>query len=313
MRDDANNGGRDAGAIRGADGAVGSVPDGGEPKDAGPDVTTPVCGSGNANACDGIPSGWEPVGYLPGSANCGTGYDAGPTMVTDPTGGSCGCDCRGKSPQENQCPGNIRMSRWDGDPYTAACTSDFTGNDEFSQGCSDLQPRTIHHFRAIPQPANPVFGCSNGSCSGSKDTSTLTTATVRICTSAVSECRLALCAQPHACIVRDGDRSCPSGYTEKHLLGTGADITCGNCTGCSYSATCSTSVKLYTGNNCTGTNDSVDVDGGCNPVIGQDASSPKTYQALYYENKFQTGGYDASAAAPVRSVTGALRTVCCKP
>ena len=275
--------------------------------DTGPKDSGPPCTGGNFSACDNVPDDWEPVDYLDNGASCQPGFDAGPKLVTDPAGGSCTCNCNSGSNVNDKCPiGPISTPRWDNSTTGPVCGTAFNNPTIVfnGAGCSELAERTISHLQGTAPPTK-----ASCSCSSAPNNAGLTTKQVQLCTGPTNACKGVLCAKPHACIERTGDRSCPGDYPVKHTLGTEIDLECGSCGACSYSPTCATSVTLHPNTDCSSVGDPANIDGGCNAVT---AAPARSYRSMKYVATLVSETFDASAPAPTREIAGDLRTVCCK-
>jgi len=288
------------------------VPD----SDPGDVQTTDPCALGDAGACPARPNdGWEPVGYLDDEgAQCATGLDAS-TQIADPNGGSCGCSDTCNVGTKCQV-GPLTNVRWN-DNSSGSCNSQ--ENDAkvtFPPGSNCYRFGSDHsmsHFGATPPPSD------GASCSydGVPDTSTFVKKQVHVCSSQRPECRGTFCAQPHACIAKNGTNDCPKEsngkvvFSVKHTLSDGADLACGSC-GCSV--TCSAATTLHTSDQadpCGGDGDAVQVDNGCHSI--DQGGFSRTYRWLKYVPTESCSRNATPPPTPTINKTGSPRTVCCKP
>jgi hypothetical protein len=114
------------------------------------------------------------------------------------------------------------------------------------------------------------------------------------------------------CITTSGSTSCPgSPFTHQHIVGGPATFTCsGSSCGCQVTGTCPGSLSLYTSNNCTGTPQSVPVDGQC--LNGSTAFNSNTYGSYEFAAGTPTSSCDPTGTSTAQNVTQPdLQTVCC--
>jgi len=153
-----------------------------------------------------------------------------------------------------------------------------------------------------------VIGCSASTVTND---SNVTSTPLRQC-SVPANCREDICNGEvpegfSACIARDGDQACPSGWGTKTLVGTGADLTCTSCT-CQTSATCSNGrITFYSNTDCGTELASFDVNDMCQSTGGGGAIRSFKYTATLSNAMCTPNGMKMSTVA----LTG-TRTVCCK-
>jgi hypothetical protein len=233
------------------------LPDAGLPADAGCFADA---------GCYEIPTGWALVGLsTTGTGVCPPPFE-GLEVVADPTASSSSCVvglCMVGEPPA--CGGTIATG------FGGGCLESSTA----SAGCNLVPP--------IVEPTQVAANLSSegGNCAASVTPNPIVPNAL-VCADAGTACDGDLCRVTlpppfQVCIAAPGQQQCPAtwGFFAQHLVGTSADVLCGAPT-CKVTATCSGSLSLYTGDNCTGTAITVPADGNCQTVSG----SPESYELL---------------------------------
>ncbi len=297
-------------------GDAGPQPDGALPLDAPSDVVADVpvdagpCVT-DAAACTSpdVPSGWTPVAYKEDqTTDCLSPFTSQQDVITnlDSSGVTCGCTCS-KTTDPGCTTGKI-ATHYSGGPGCGTTGQSLT----FSNGgCIGVGGNLDNYY------ASDAIGPVGGSCTTQATSfGTLKTTPARLCAPDPS-CTSAACggyAPPGfaACIVVDGDQTCPSGssFTKKHTVAASATVACTpTCsTSCSLQGTCaSPKVQLFSDGTCTSALATFPSDGTCNSTGGGSYVGSATYTAAYSYT-----GCVASGSTTVQVNATTQRTLCCR-
>ncbi len=246
------------------------------------------------------PSGWALVeaAFAPTTPPaCGGAWSVDETVIFDglstpaPT---CGCEC--------------------GAPAHVACALPVTGcswDSNTGCSCSGAQTLTSGVCQAMLfAGASGVPTATGGACAPAPTTTIPPlhwTGQARVCSQSVAALPL---PDPgfHVCVRQDGDLTCPSGFTDRHIEHSGATDTraCTPCTcGAPAGITCGGGVAVYRDTGCSSYTSGVGLNPGpCSGAVG----GAVMYQATI------TGG--TCAAANVTATGGAAPTdtitLCCR-
>jgi hypothetical protein len=253
--------------------------------------------------CSGLDPKWRPVAVAigPATAACPSGGTS-EVLRTNPEAGPDACACKATETVAPVCnKGNVTFKIGSG------CTS---------TGVVTLSSEASCH-RVDGSLASSVgfdqLAPSGGSCVAvsAPDASKVTSDVLTMC---APSCAADLCAKKapagfRACVVAEGDVACDlPGFSEKHLAGTTTSLSCGACTGCTATATCTNvSIDLYSSSSC-GTKVFNLPANACTPTGAQSGAS---VGGMIY-NATVTPAYNAPPSAGSASVVGA-KTVCCAP
>jgi hypothetical protein len=284
------------------------------PSDAAADTMSDAV---STSACvNAIPSGWSLVVYDLGADPCPanfTSHEVSGAPTIQP--GACSCGCSVSQPG-NCAQGTLRVhpsvggngscdvdGGWSKDLDGSACT--VLGVTLYVQG-----PHSDLAYPLAPQ---------GGTCSDTTqaDTTKVATAAARYCdvpsAGADSVCNGTVPSGFAACIMTDGETSCPSGtpFSHAYVVEDGAMLQCSSCTGCTVATTCSNATLAgFSDMACSGPSliGSVGVDGGCNAV--NLTTYPASLVAIEYAVTVSSS-CNPGSSAPSAPLTNP-RTICCR-
>ena len=292
-------------------GESGTVPDTNPPDtgpgDAGTDAPLqPICVTGDAHACDGLPTGWHAVRYIDDGGACDPGFQA-ESVLTDPDGGSCECNTT-CTPDAGQCSTDLQNIAWDFSIINSTCESPRYAL-QSPQPCNRFQDFVGYvafttDFKASPRSIGNTVSCSYDAVPADGSASARTAS---LCSGSSGACSGVLCADPHVCIAADNDGTddCPSHYHQVQEIGSGLSMQCGagSC-GCSGKCDVGTTF-LYTDDKCGTTGVPVKADGVCHIL----SDSEVAYQSIQYVPSVSPQGCNAPPRGTAK-LTG-RRWVCC--
>jgi hypothetical protein len=278
------------------------------------DCADPACTADAAHTCiPVVPTGWSVVAFVPNQrpAACPSGY-ATPTdlSVAPASNGTCSCSCTGSGGQAcSASPFNIGVGQGNctgqtenGALANGACTT-LTGINGLVQAGSSILASTP----AGPATCNPSASNTIGANPPRSGKSCELPKTGGGCASGV--CAKTPGAPYAACVQRAGAQTCPAGYPNRTLVGTGISDT-RSCTACNcVKVDCRARVELYNNGACNGAADmTAFTTNTCN------ATANTQFNANAYLATVLDGG--CRPAAPVVldggvTVTGET-TVCCR-
>jgi hypothetical protein len=248
-----------------------------------------------------LPVGWTLVVLQPDrSAACTAGFTQR-DVIANPIAGSGACDCACNAPA-SACSSGQLPTRYG---TTTACSSSGASISVNGTGCTVLSGNFSDYFSATPLPG--------GACTASTvtDTTKVTSTEQRVC-EAPSSCHEDVCngrvpAGSSACIGRDGDLSCPAGWSARRLVGTDVSLSCSSCT-CGGSASCTNArINFFSDVSCATPLISFAVDGSCQPTNAPGAIGSFSYAATAGNQQCMPNGSRTATIA----LTG-TRTLCCK-
>jgi hypothetical protein len=222
----------------------------------GPVNVVDGCG---VSGCVDVPSGFSVVAFAATGAGQACPGDFGqPTdTVEGPTAGSGACTCSCSMTTPPTCPANGAITNTQDTDNSATCGN--PGQTYANQGCGTegLQvafgPNTDHDFT----PPGPTGGACTAAATND-DTKVTFAAEGRLCEpTTLAECGGQVCVPSlstpfAACVAATGDVPCPASFPTKHLVGSGATVTCSAGCTCSVTGTCSGTLDYYTSTDCTG-------------------------------------------------------------
>lgn len=256
-------------------------------------------GGGSGDACTGsscMPtgctcvaapgSGWSVVAFDPVSrSSCPAGYDTPSDVIVDPTSfgpSTCTCVCN-VTTLPSCVSGKVAIAFGSG----GTCTSGGGSFDVADGGCvaGSFAFAAADHQATPPPPSGgsctPMVTETPPSPGGGLGKMCTATGTAGGCGQGQ------LCAPDgnslfSVCVAHAGDVACPSGYTQKHTVGTG--ITGGGCGACNCAvptATCSgATFSVFADSQCATSIATLPADGTCHAVTGgPDAGSSFQYSA----------------------------------
>ena len=301
----------DGGPLEDVTSKDGAITDGGasDVADSAPPIEAGPCDD-DGGACNPpeVPAGWTPVAYVENPTSpCAAPFSAQTDFVKVGNGtAACACTCL-KNADPDCTTGKISTFYSD----SPGCGTQ-GGSLTFDAGACFQINGLIHDY----YESDPIAP-SGGSCTGQTTlTGALATTPVRLCAPDPS-CRSAACGgyAPTgyaACIVADGDQSCPSGssFKNKVSIASSATPSCSDCgTGCALSGSCQTpQVELYTDGQCGSLLVTLPSDGTtCAPTNnGGTVVRGAKYTATPSFNCNATGTTSLQVA------TASPRTVCCR-
>ena len=271
--------------------------------DAVTDGITGPCQTPTGVCTATLPVGWTLVQLQPNrSAACPANFTQ-QDIISNPVAGTGACDCACTANAASACNMGQLQTRHG---TTTACSSAGAMINVNGAGCTTMTGTFSDYFSATPLSAG-------ASCTPSTvtDRMRVTSTQLRSCEPPAA-CREDVCngrvpAGSSACVVRDGDQTCPVGWTTRSLVGTDFSLACSSCT-CQGSATCTNArINFFSDPSCGTALISFAVDGTCQPTNAVGAIGSFTYTA--------TAGNPTCTANGSRTATVALtgtRTLCCK-
>lgn len=274
------------------------------------------------SACIVVPAGFELVaaadvgdgGADAGAPACPAGF-AKPSIagVTPaPKADSCTCDC---AITKNGTCSNGQIANVYGN---ATCTDQGNALDIAGGSCKSFAGNVVAFSKLTAQPA------SDGNCSPTQtvmhEDRVQWAASTELCAIEPARCSGSTCniaglgAPFRACVASaDGaikaanDVTCPAGFPEKRVLGTGASFTCGVCGACTVSFTCTGTLDAFKNAGCDQLLGTLPVDGVCHPA-------PATGAIKAYRTNLTSQNNACSVANPVATnpVLSSGRAVCCR-
>jgi hypothetical protein len=282
----------------GGDGDGGAAIDDGGGSDGSPPLVT--CDGG---ACGKpLPTGWGVVGFSPDpNLACPGGLVARRT-VESPKANADACTCGCNLAQAPSC--------WAGkiDAYSGAAFCTFkTTLQNANAGQCNAESATLGNVARVD-----LLPPSGGQCTPQPQVKpsgyTATLGTVCAPTSCADDLCGVTGPQLRACAASPGIQpSCPPGFPERHVLGTGATVSCTACS-CAVKADCAATLRVYPNPNCSGNGDAIPVGGACADISGLLTS----FSSFKYEATASNARCEAGAVTANVALGGAL-TVCCSP
>jgi hypothetical protein len=268
------------------------------------------------SACvSAIPNGWSLIIYDLGTDSCPPTFPAHDVAgTTTIEAGACSCNCT--VTQNGGCAlGTLNVHPSVGN---GACDLDAGWSKDLNgTGCTvlgvTLSVAGPHSDQATPLPGQ------GGTCSDAPqaDQTKIAAAPTRYCEvpppGADSVCNGTVPSGFAACIMRNGQTTCPSGtpFVHGYLVEDGAALQCSSCAGCTVTTTCSNATL-------TGFSDmacspqslvgSVDIDGGCNPA--NLTTYPSSLVAIEY-SATASSTCTPGSSTPSAKLTNP-RTICCR-
>lgn len=290
----------------GADGSSSSTS--GDDGAASSDATTSGDGSTDAPVAPACtcsieaPDGWTLVAWAANrDTSCPSGFttDDRVTNVTA-NAGACTCDCKlGTLPSCNK----GTFSSKEDSSGTPTCNSDGTDRTTNDGNCMNASNVLKSHRRAVPpKPDTTPATCTAPGVAHQEE---VQATNARVCGGGCA-CDPALGSKFTTCIRATGEKTCPTGFTQRNVIGTKGVIACGADCSCSVTnISCSGTITYYSAQNCPAGNviEVID-DKTCSAEQGSSFSS---YKWAGTTNATCTPG---PAPAPTVSVEGA-ETVCC--
>ena len=285
--------------------------------DAKPDSPTeagPSCGSSSV-CVPALPGGWAWAVYDPDArVACAAGYGTSTDVEEGIDAGAavCGCTCSKTDP--SCATGNLTITSGNNN----TCDNATSQNETAAGGCQTLSNQFSTGGTAKVGATGPAP--SGGSCTG-VPSQTLPPVGYdhqgRTCAFAgdagSAGCTAGNVCMPDptpfgVCVSQAGVNACPSGFPTQHLVGTNVSDTRG-CTpcGCTFDAgTCTGTVTLYRGSNCSFGPAAVTADGTCTSVGNH------TWVSYQYAPT-TSASCAGSAVSPDGGVAFAdVTTICCK-
>jgi hypothetical protein len=274
----------------------------------------PVEAMSTSGCLNAIPSGWSLVVYDLGTDPCPPNFTAhdvtGPTTIQP---GACSCSC--SVAQDGNCAqGTLSVHPSIGN--NGACDLDAGWSKDLDgSGCTPLGV-TLYVSGPHSDLSAPLVP-QGGSCADivQSDPTKFAATSASYCdvppASADSVCSGTVSSGFAACILTDGETTCPAGslFAHAYVVQDSATLQCSSCAGCSAATSCSNAVLTgYSDTACSSPVGSVGVDGGCNPVNVFTSPSPLvavTYTAIASTNC--TPGTSTPGAQLVNP-----RTICCR-
>jgi hypothetical protein len=292
-----------------------SVPETG-PVDTGLPCTT-------VSGCYFIPPGWQLIAVAADrSTGCPAGFAAAqPTDLDEGPDVSNACTCTCAITEDPTCPTGPIAVAFDtiGSPGAGLCGQ--SGNP-----IANVLPGDCNTDLYYPASSYPTLdlqytpaAATGGQCSAvGTGNSNVTYATEgRACVpddpqSAGcngDQCTPDLAAPYRPCIVQSGVQTCPGGpFTEQHRVGSGVSFACSDC-GCSVTATCVGTMKLFVDSTCMQQELDIPADGQCH--------DPAAPSEMYDSYLYVPGTLaDECTTTPSTAQNMALQneeTVCCVP
>ena len=289
--------------------------EGGAPDNHDARVGPPACDPASDATCLPLPDGWRLVVETPlttGAAPaCPQGYGAASDVGAGPKPRADACDCATCTiAQKPTCAGAVSNSY----SYGGNCgsSSSALGNSPAGQCGTDLYTgdlSTAEERYTMPGPSGG--SCSPGAAVAHADRVDFAER-ARLCDGnsrcSGSTCDARVTPPFRACFSSDGDRACPAGFPEKHVVGASAAFDCASTCGCTVATrTCAPILNLYASATCAGVPHSVPADGVCRSGFSGSYNSYKV-----------TTAPDATCAPsggnPVANNVrlDAMTTVCCR-
>jgi hypothetical protein len=288
-----------------------------------PDCSNPACKAEGYVCTPAAATGWSiaAVDFTKDSP-CPPGYGTSQTVATQPTGGpaSCGCECSvGSLPS---CVVGELENTYGDDSSCSIGSVDYDANDGACMNAT-------HEFQSYSKVLS-VPGATGGTCAAtpskalpaSGSTSSYVCplggpASTKGCSS--DDVCVATTGAMSQCVIQAGSSlSCPGPYTVSHAVGSSIvdSRDCGGSCACAAqpTATCGDETwTFYTGANCKGTAETVDMDGSCDAT-----GALSGYGYGSYQYTASPSGETCGAATATPSAIGSLsladpRTVCCLP
>ncbi|HLK38135.1 MAG TPA: hypothetical protein VKU41_15340 [Polyangiaceae bacterium] len=293
------------------------------------EATVPDAGPPDTGPCNGpclvTPNGWTPVAFLPmpssTTAACPAGFGPATAFVESPSAGAGACTCGGCNViQPPSCDAPIDV-HYDNSSSSGAGTCSVMASAGTTPlhvtdgGCgTDLFPGSYAGFDLkYTLPA-----ATGGTCTadGKPTGSGVTYGAHSLgCLPEGNACDAGACPIPapfKACIMTAGEAACPAGpMTDRHLVGTGAAVSCSTCTTCTLSAGCTGTVSLYPDGACKQKMPyAVVADGHCDPIYQQN----QTYKSYTFAPAPPTNVTCQASGSTAQGVSLASEaTVCCAP
>lgn len=294
--------GEDASSNRPVADGGGPRPDGSTPRDGAVDPDGP--GPGTPDACT-LPSaqGFTLVLFGDATQSCPSDFTAG-DLVANPAAGAGACAC-GDCAATIDCSSGPIASYYDnnGGGGNATCGTPGATADANGGACRNAAGRFGEHAK-IDAPTAVVGACTAPAV---PSRGAVTTQAKRICTPGSATAPTAACNPPgdmKACLVADGDATCPASAPTKHLVGTDFDLTCTAC-GCQVAATCTGKIEFYSQSNCTGMPARTLNVGSCT------STSQDTFNSTKWTGSVATQTCTKQPAPPASVALTGQRTVCC--
>jgi hypothetical protein len=277
-----------------------------------------------ADGCYAIPTSWELVALAADrSTGCPRGFTAKQAMDLDEgpdTTNACSCTCA--TAQEPTCPSGPIAVSFDQLDATGAGQCGATGDPITNApvgGCdTDLYYPTASYSSLDLEytPPAAIGGQCSGEATGTGNVTYATQGRACLPDDAQSagcsghQCAPALAAPYRACVLQSGIQSCPGApFTEQHLVGSGVSFACSSC-GCSFTAICGGTVRLFTDQNCTQQELDIPADGECH-----DPDAPNTsYGSYIYVSNLPQDACTTTTPSTAQGVTlQNEETICCAP
>ena len=192
-----------------------------------------ACATLDVSCLGALPSIWKPIAL--GGPSCSAGFTAA-ALVTNPSAGSGACACGACRPVNSfTCTGT-----------TAISGGDNCGDSPIANARSGVcTPARAQHLEGAPPKATGMVTCLAPNDAGSGATADPLTACIP------TSCSAEFCGGSSRCVVAEGERACPSGFTLRAHAGVAADPGCPPCA-CNAGppGTCTGTVTGYESNNC---------------------------------------------------------------
>jgi hypothetical protein len=298
------------GDMLGAGGAGGTSAGGGgggttvTPNDSGTRDAEGGAG-GDGSVCGGtVPAGWTLTVYSPSATPCPAGFTGDHPIIGTPTlqPGACTCSCvPGQQPSCTQ--GTLVAAIND-----ACVTPWLTGTTVNGTGCITADGQDFDNASAAPLPPQPGT-CTTGSTANQAQ---LTKPPQHYCdvpsASVANVCAGNVPAGYDACItIANATATCPSPFTRLFRVQDDATVSCGTCTACSFTASCSNqTVTLYSDTACGAELDTFLANNTC-----QSTNPDETPVNSIRYTATATPICNAGNSTPSTVVVGP-RTICCR-
>ncbi|HEY8080099.1 MAG TPA: hypothetical protein VIF62_38475 [Labilithrix sp.] len=284
--------------------------------DASNDVVPDVVDACDQTGCVDIPTGFSLVAYsATGGTTCPTGFTAPNAFVEGPSAGPGACTCGCTVTANPSCPTNGSIVGHFDTAGDGMCGS--AGGSLTNMGCGTdgfLGPFSTGNEHRYTPPAATGGTCTS---SAAKDAGKVSyTAQGHSCEASVlPECNGKVCIPSvgsgfAACLAKDGDVPCPSSFSTKHLVGSGATLSCGAGCSCGVTATCKGTLYYHVSTDCSDVMPpfSTPVDDACHATDAMGASyGSHKYVPMAAANIACTKG---GSTAPSVSLTDE-QTICC--
>jgi hypothetical protein len=250
-----------------------------------------------------LPVDWELVLFASDRATgCPVNF-TGTDLVSGPMAGAGACDCSCTVNSGANCTTGMMATKYGDDNTcpTVGLTLNVPNGD-----CQPITSNIRGYYSSTLLPA--TVRCTASTVTNN---SNVTSTPMRQC-SVPASCREEICNGEvpegfSACIARNGDMACPSGWDTKTVVGTGANLTCSSCT-CQASATCTNGRITFFSNAGCGTQlAAFDVNDSCQSTGGGGAIRSFRYSATIQNARCTADGMKMGTVA-----LAGTRTICCK-